>query len=339
MGDKSKIEWTEATWNPTVGCTHVSPGCDNCYAASLASGRLAGTPTYAGLASGGKFTGEVRLLPDRLGQPLRWRRPRVIFVNSMSDLFHDDIPNEYIARVFAVMHDAEQHTFQILTKRHARLRSLLNSEDFYGQFVGAVAELRAAEQRYANPNVRWPLPNVWLGVSVETQQWADIRVPALLDTPAAVRFLSCEPLLGPLRLSHGLYDWDELDQSYVCRDHGWPECSQSPACNRIDWVIAGGESGARARPMHPDWARTLRDQCAAAGVPYFFKQAGEFTWQVGGGYREPDLYVSRETGQALPDHEVPAVGDWQGLWRVGKREAGRELDGRTHDEYPAAVTP
>ncbi len=249
----SKIEWTDSTWSPVVGCTHVSPGCDQCYAAKLASGRLAHLPRYAGLAVDGKFTGEVRLVPEVLNQPLRWRRPRRVFVNSMSDLFHDAIPDEYIAQVFAMMAACSQHTFQVLTKRHGRLRSLLSDPGFQDMVIeewDALVE-EHGDRVAGRPGWNWyPLPNVWLGVSVEDQKWADIRIPALLATPAAVRFLSCEPLLGPIDLA-----------SYI-------------GGRLISWVIVGGESGPRARPMHPDWARSLRDQCTAAGVPFFFKQAG-----------------------------------------------------------------
>lgn len=184
MADHSGIEWTEATWNPVVGCTHVSAGCDHCYAAREASGRLSHLPLYAGLASGGKFTGEVRLVEERLEQPLRWRRPRRVFVNSMSDLFHEAVPGEFIAQVFVVMSMARQHTFQVLTKRHGRMRSLFNSDHFQELAGRAAFDLIQREKRKVGWT--WPLPNVWLGVSVEDQQWADLRVPALLGstTPA-----------------------------------------------------------------------------------------------------------------------------------------------------------
>jgi protein gp37 len=286
MGDKSKIEWTDATWNPVTGCTKVSPGCDHCYAERIVE-RFKGK---------GAFEVVVRS-EEKLYAPLKWRKPRRVFVNSMSDLFHDDVPDSFIARVFSVMARTPQHSYQLLTKRHARMRSLLNRKSFRDNLLDML------------PDAVWPLPNVWLGVSVEDQKWADIRIPALLNTPAAVRFLSCEPLLGSVDILH----------PYLVPG---PDC----ACERggsvcdptIDWVIAGGESGPGARPMHPDWARSLRDQCFAAGVPYFFKQWGEWAPMV------PGVAPGREI-RAYPGAIVQ---------RVGKHAAGRELDGSTHDGYP-----
>ena len=188
----------------------------------------------------------------------------------MSDLFHDDVSDTYIARVWAVMALAPQHTFQILTKRHGRMRSLLNSPDFYRQVRAALHVLHDVPELEAFGTERFPLPNVWVGVSVEDQRWADIRIPPLLDTPAAVRFLSCEPLLGPVSLHR-----------YI--PNGWGEGAlHNPTTGRlaslcrptVDWVIVGGESGRGARPMQADWARTLRDQCAGLEVAFFMKQAG-----------------------------------------------------------------
>jgi protein gp37 len=222
MGDKTGIEWTEATWNPVVGCTHISPGCDHCYAAREASGRLRGIPVYAGLAVGGRFTGEVRCLPERLDQPLRWRKPRRIFVNSMSDLFHQDVPADFICQVWEVMGQATQHTFQVLTKRPQRMAPMLAL------------------------NVPDPWPNVWAGTSIESDRYT-FRASYLRDTPAAKRWLSIEPLIGPL---------PSLDLT------------------GIDWVVVGGESGPGARPMDLDWARWIRDHCESAGVPFFMKQLG-----------------------------------------------------------------
>jgi protein gp37 len=246
MSDKTGIEWTDATWNPVTGCTKVSPGCDNCYAETLAE-RFRGTPGHYY-----EHGFDVQLRTDKLDQPLRWRRPRRVFVNSMSDLFHDDIPDDYIAQVFTVMAMADQHTFQVLTKRHGRMRSLLN-----GPLEGMVSQnLVAASDDDGVLSFDWPLPNVWLGVSAENQRWANTRINALVNTPAAVRFVSAEPLLGPI-------EYDEF-----------------PA---VDWVIVGGESGRGARPMDADWARSLRDQCAEVGVAFHFKQAGAVLAREWGG--------------------------------------------------------
>jgi protein gp37 len=302
MSDNSTIEWTDATWNPVTGCTKVSPGCDNCYAETFAE-RFRGT---AGHYFEQGF--DVVLRPDKLDQPLKWRKPRRIFVNSMSDLFHDDVSDEYIARVFAVMAATPQHTYQLLTKRHGRMRSLLNnlawrSSVFLRESVipGGARELPT-----------WPLPNLWLGVSVEDQKRADLRIPALIDTPAAVRWLSMEPLLGPV-------DLDRTDKDALV-DGG------------IDWVVVGGESGPGARPMHPQWARDLRDQCSAAEVPFFFKQWGE--WAPNGwraiGYLDPKR--ERLVGEPVDD-----LGHREVIQRMGKKAAGRVLDGRTWDEYPATA--
>lgn len=236
------------------------------------------------------------------------------FVNSMSDLFHDSVPDEFIAQVWGVMAWSPQHTFQVLTKRHARMRSLLSSRDFKSRVDDAWYDFG---RRYAmperrvdppkHPYDRWPLPNVWLGVSAENQQWAGIRIPALLDTPAVVRFVSAEPLLGPIRLG-----------AIPPLVGGVP---------KIDWLIVGGESGHGARPMNPDWARGLRDECEDAGVAFLFKQWGE--------------YAPRCT-LALCGHPCVCNGVARShpteMRRVGKKSAGRELDGRTWDQYPEKVT-
>jgi protein gp37 len=239
MSDGSSIEWTDATWNPIRGCTKLSPGCKHCYAETF-------TERFRGVAGHPFEQGfDLRLVPEALTLPLRWRAGRRVFVNSMSDLFHEAVPDEFIGRVFEVMARAPQHQFQVLTKRSARM-----------------AEVAA----------RLGVPaNVWMGVSVESEPYA-ARVNDLRRVRAEVRFLSVEPLLGPL---------PGLD------------------LRGIHWVIVGGESGPRARPMASEWARSVRDQCLAAGVPFFFKQ-------------------------------------WGG---VRKRLAGRVLDGRTWDEMPAHVRP
>lgn len=266
MSDKTGIEWTDATWNPVTGCTQVSPGCDNCYALTFAE-RFRGTP-------GHYFENgfDVQLRPDKLDLPLRWKKPRKVFVNSMSDLFHADVPTSHIVQVFAVMALAPQHTFQVLTKRHARMRSLLDSWDFW-RSVSFAATDRAGADIDLGPS----LPNVWLGVSVENQQWADIRIPALLGTPAAVRWLSCEPLLGHVDLFGPLQNGHRPSLTYWLT--GRPGVNPEDLLEigpKVDWVVVGGESGVHARPMHPQWARTIRDQCQQAGVPFLFKQWGNW---------------------------------------------------------------
>lgn len=305
MADGSKIEWTDATWNVVIGCTKVSPGCDHCYAITTAH-RFQEHPNeavaaaYAGTEAGGEWTGRVNLVEARMGLPLQWRRPRRIFVNAQSDLFHEQVPDEFIARVWAVMALAPWHTFQVLTKRHGRMRSLLNSEHFKDLVAVEMAGPLNPHPREAL-DLHWPRRNVWLGVSVEDQQRAALRVPALLETPAAVRWLSCEPLLGPVELR------DYLDKA--------------PG---VDWVVVGGESGPGARPMHHEWARMLRLQCWIHDVPFLFKQWGDWV---------PEEQMPEST-------VIPATfvrDDVTGSMRVGKRVAGRELDGRTWDEYPQEV--
>jgi protein gp37 len=311
VSDHSGIEWTDATWNPVTGCTKVSAGCDHCYAATFAE-RWRGVPGHH-FENGFDLT----LRPDKLTLPLSWRKPRRIFVNSMSDLFHADIPDAYIARVFAVMAATPQHTYQVLTKRPARMRALVSRGVLGGEGFPGMVEEAMAEFTHAGVE-RWPLPHVWLGVSVEDQHWTDIRVPALIDTPAAVRFLSCEPLLGPIDLSAWMPTGGARWQCVGChRFYGGPHRDACPDCGRvgywtgshtgnghphgqpIGWVIAGGESGHGARPMHPDWVRGLRDQTTTAGVPFLFKQWGGRTPKAGG--RELD---GRTWDQFPPRHQA-----------------------------------
>jgi protein gp37 len=265
----TKIEWTRGddgtsgvTWNPTSGCDKVSPGCDNCYALTMAHRLKAmgqakyqrdGDPRTSGPGFG------VSVHPDELSAPLRWRKPRRVFVDSMGDLFHDQVSDEFLARVWAVMAATPQHTYQILTKRHGRMRSLLSDHNF-GRSVYDASDYMLLSYKMGKHvsgtgmfGTNQALPNVWLGVSVEDKQRAAFRISALRETPAAVRFLSCEPLLGPL---------DELDLT------------------GIGWVIVGGESGSGARPMNLDWVRSIRDQCQAAGVAVFVKQLGS-VWAGG----------------------------------------------------------
>jgi len=286
MSEGTGIEWTDTTWNPVTGCTKVSAGCKNCYAEGVADRFWASQ--YAPVPNAEKegpaafrprrFT-DVQTHADRLDEPLRWRKPRKVFVNSMSDLFHDDVPDEFIDRVFAAMKEASpsvvrlggggfeqlppKHVFQILTKRPERMRDYIRG--------------RAHERIGAS--LCWPLSCVWLGVSCENQQAADERIPLLLQTPAAVRFLSCEPLLlGPLNLSSALFTQPPPPPT---EDDGeGPEAGglwsgPSPLGERgVSWVIAGGESGPGARPCDVAWIRSIVEQCKAAGVPCFVKQLG-----------------------------------------------------------------
>jgi protein gp37 len=279
VSDKTLISWTDASWPVVAGCDHVSPGCDNCYAAKLTGGRLRHLPAYAGLAGHGRFNGQIRLLPDRLDWPLRWRKPRKVFVSDMADLFHADVPDEYIARVWAVMTVAYWHTFQVLTKRHARMRSLLRSRSFAALYLHEYEKLSdqlyRENRRWADHfdmwERRWPLPNVWLGVSVEDQKRAELRIHHLLGTPAAIRFISAEPLLGPVNLKAAVFMMGSerghgLTASYV---HAGGCCRRF---HGLDWVIAGGESGPGHRPMDVAWVESLARQCQAAEVPIWVKQ-------------------------------------------------------------------
>ena len=339
MADGSTIEWTDATWNPVTGCSVVSPGCTNCYAMRLAGTRLKQHPSRAGLTvdtkAGPVWTGQVRLNEAWLDQPLRWRRPRRIFVCAHGDLFHESAPDAWIDRVFAVMALAPQHTFQVLTKRAARMREYLLEVIEDGNLginrFGAAA-LATGLCGPAGPRPSWPLPNVWLGVSVEDQTRADERIPLLLDTPAAIRFISAEPLLGPINLAPK-DKIVELISPWYTKDAFDPTGSQ-PICDRatwlfpnVNWVIAGGESGPGARPMHPDWARSLRDQCRAAGVPFFFKQWGAWDWIEDRTFDE----AAKAAGKRPFEHHSCG----RTAVRKGNRLAGRLLDGREWNEFPA----
>jgi protein gp37 len=348
MGDGTKISWSEATWNPVVGCSVASPGCDNCYAAREAAGRLRGVPAYAGLAMRepgrpAEFTGEVRCLPERLDQPLRWRRPRRIFVNSMSDLFHPKVPDEFIAKVFQVMAQAQHHTFQVLTKRPQRMAAWVgNVMRHESGYVTHNGEMYGAEYGRGHwepgrgiviTSGAWPLPNVWLGTSVENQRYADLRIPHLLRTHAAVRWLSCEPLLGSIDLDAWLPKVNACQADlHVDAVRAVVHAAARRMGPTVDWIVVGGESGPGARPMHPDWARSLRDQSVAAGVPYHFKQHGEWVAPgLGSGVFYEELpSAARATYQLVPHPPNGPVA----MLRVGKKTAGRVLDGRVWDEYP-----
>ena len=329
MADNTAIEWCDATWQPITGCSVVSPGCTNCYAMRLAGTRLQHHWSRKGLTrdtrAGPVWTGEVRFNEEWLDQPLKWRRPRRIFVCAHGDLFAEAVPDEWIDRVFAVMALAPQHTFLVLTKRAERMRDYLADASTRTRIEKAAWRIRNPGYGPAYDHGRLyvfvPLPNVWLGVSVEDQARADERIPLLLATPAAKRFLSCEPLLGPVRLRN-LYPISDDDDPNPIID--------TPA---LDWVIAGGESGPGARPMHPDWARSLRDQCAAAGVAFFFKQWGEWGWAPDNLNFEQALRWNATQVRGGSPYEFHSSGHT--AFKLGKAAAGRRLDGRAHDEFPA----
>jgi protein gp37 len=312
---KSPIEWTDVTWNPVRGCSRVSEGCRKCYAERVAarfskddlSNNNAGDQPFYGFAiqteSGPRWTGKVELIESKLEEPLHWKKPRRVFVNSMSDLFHESLPDWAIDRVFAVMALCPRHSFQVLTKRAERMLAYFAPGKFRDCLVASAASaFSTSVSPFALPSEAifdarrvargekwqinaWPLPNVWLGVSVEDQATADERIPLLLQTPAAVRFVSYEPALGPVNLTpylgHRTYrckcGWHETQLDLTPEGRDWrclkcfSTCQEFPA---LDWLICGGESGPCARPFDLAWARSARDQCKAANVPFFLKQLG-----------------------------------------------------------------
>lgn len=255
MSDKSGIEWTEATWNCITGCTKVSQGCKHCYA-EREWPRLAAPRAKPNIYTGRAFT-DVKCHPEKLDIPLRWTKPRRIFVNSMSDLFHESVPDEFIAKVFAVMARSSHHIFQVLTKRPGRMQTLLSSDLFIGAIIEASQSVETCAMEWLP---FWPLPNVWLGVSVEDQSSADERIPLLLKTPAAVRWISAEPLIEPVTIF-------SLDGPVDVH-----EGSASP----LHWIVVGGESGPKARPFVLGWGKDIVRQCQDAGVPVFVKQVGSY---------------------------------------------------------------
>ncbi|XTZ13874.1 DUF5131 family protein [Micromonospora echinospora] len=468
------IGWTDETWNFLLGCERVSKGCDGCYAITTANIRKSNpnpkiAAAYQGLAArtGGRldWTGRIRVLEDRLRKPLSWRKPKRIFVNSMSDLFHADVPVGIIAEAFAVMALTPRHHYQVLTKRHGRMRSVLSSDSFrvaVESWINKLADdptvrlsrderrrVQAAESSGAPPWV-WPLPNVWVGVSVEDQATADLRIPALLDTPAAVRWISAEPLLGPVDLTAWMpprtpidpadapaswADWtwpdwvpvkarEQIESSWSKRVgrgpaswladahaqgapafgqqwttprgmrppgspdgrhtgryiHAWNNIGRLALPNEemgytsfgcsaraqtgLHWVVVGGETGPGARPMHPDWARSLRDQCrASAGTTFFFKQWGDHlpvpvesdpNFASGRVFNDPRggrraAIIRERSTKAFHGGTVRPMraGDVNGFGRmldddtiavrVGQKKAGNVLDGEVIEEYPALL--
>ncbi len=364
MSTGTQIEWATDTWNPIVGCSPTSRGCKNCYAmpiaARLGANRL--TPHYAGTAKvvNGRavFTGHVARAPESvLLRPLKQRSPRRIFVNSMGDLFHENVPDDWIDQVMAVMALAPQHTFLVLTKRAARMRAYFANRSSGDPWAEAADQLADMLGLHDHPSVLepsdLPLLNVWLGVSVEDQKTADERVPDLLNTIAALRWVSAEPLLGPVDLTRiclvptkpgsdraGIHI-DALRGRYVesglAYTGDWDVDGEPPpdsARLRLQGVVSGGESGSNGRTHHPAWHTSLRDQCAAAGTAYDFKQWGRWAplEQVNG--RRDWMIVTRDGDADIPDDRWPDedLGECA-MAPIGKRNAGRLLDGRIHDGF------
>lgn len=342
MADKSKIQWCDATINPCYGCTPISPACDNCYAARMAD-RMAHNVSvcqyYEGLTDrDGRWTGRVNLFPGQMAQALRWRHPRRIFLGSMTDLFHENVPDEFLDQIFACVALAPRHKFLVLTKRPERMRRYFTrfsrrhhtqvleraAMGMFGEDAANAAGNALDGVLAEGHNVGWPMQNLWLGVTAEDQQRADARIPILLDTPAAKRFVSVEPMLGPVDL------WPMLI----------PHMNHGEDRDALSWVIVGGESGPHARPMHPAWVRSLRDQCQAAGVPFFFKQWGEWAPTREAPYDKAEPHRIGEHGRDTTnlDNCTPDMGNEVYVYRIGKRRAGRVIDGRTHDEFPETLS-
>ena len=404
----TKIQWATKVWNPVTGCTKVSEGCRNCYAERMAN-RLRGR---CGYPADDPF--QVTLHPEKLNEPLKWRKPSRIFVCSMGDLFHPDIPDEYISKVWDAMWAAQQHIFLILTKRPERMLAFIRENAYAKHFGwednervpfkpgdlihiddlwmrdmcgwtasgkcdcngGYICDYPADEhsgqcehgnrfclsrecpiacdnppkevlkendlegqyeidkegysidcewmQLHTRPKDAYA-DNVWLGVTAENQEMADLRIPILLQIPAAVRFVSVEPLLGPVDLRH--IQTSEVEIDSLTGDHGVVRPLAGRSDNKLSWVIVGGESGPNARPMHPDWVRSLREQCQAAGVPYFFKQWGEWVHES----QAPDILANYN-----PEFFFDRVSS-KGFARVGKKIARDLLDGKQYHEFPEAT--
>ncbi len=301
----TKIEWADKVWNPTTGCSKISAGCANCYAEKIAN-RFWGER---------KFT-DIKCHPERLEQPLKWRKPQRIFVNSMSDPFHEDVPFEFIDKVFVTMSEARRQTFIILTKRPERMKQYINSDRPNHKRIG---------YSQFGEKINWPLKNVWLGVSVENQE-QDWRIKYLLETLAAVRFVSVEPMLGLVDVKKYLWSKQQVNGTLFNAPisvSGY-DLAKLVGLNGLDWVICGGETGPGARPMSPKWVRCLKDQCVEAGVPFFFKSWGEWLQEV----QAPDN---------LADYDPEVF--WEqcgpnGFARVGKKAAGALLDGQEWQQFP-----
>lgn len=347
MGSTSRIEWTDATWNPVTGCSKISPGCANCYAESM-SHRFG----WTGLPwTNSNAPENVRCHPDRLEEPLRWRKPRRVFVCSMGDLFHEQVPDVFLLHVFDTMRQCPRHTFLLLTKRPERMRDFCSRLRFASEGSGRIWLADHAEgpgYRLMGGRGCTSMTWVWPMVTAENQEEADRRIPFLLDTPAAVHGVSVEPMLSAMDLTPYLYGVEDHGVD-LSRDPG----SKVGGCvgyrPGLDWVICGGESGLGARPMHPDWVKSLREQCVKTGVRFFFKQWGE--WRSDSDMQRENPGQVFATGNNWGTLNIrgdwfPLTTTWNGrqfdpwhdyecaMVRVGKKRAGRLLDGRVWDQYP-----
>ncbi len=340
------ISWTDVTWNPIRGCSKVSPGCRNCYAEVVAARFSGPGQPYEHVADAGGWNRLVLPVPPRddgthaLTDPLRWRRPRMVFVNSMSDLFHETLDDAVIDVIVAVMALAGRHTFQVLTKRADRMSRYthaLSSRDGILRLERAARSLGYSLMFDGAPLFSWPLPNVWWGVSVESQE-QDERVVHLMDTLAAVRFVSAEPLLAPLDFEHDT----EVGILSHLKSYRFDDGPMGSPSAKVDWVIVGGESGPLARPMHPSWVRAIRDQCVAAGTAFHFKQWGEWApiFESDADYAakrkaHDRIVTSRMQRFLLEDASGKATGCY--FERVGKKRAGHLLDGVEWQQFPARM--
>ena len=337
MADGTHINWTDATWNVITGCDVLSPGCTNCYAMRLAGTRLKHHPSRMGLTTptktGPVWNGEARFNEQWLDQPLRWQKPRMVFVCAHGDLFYENVPDEWIEKVFSVMLSCPQHTFQVLTKRTSRMREFIESVD------------ADTLNEFGRP-IEWPTKNIWLGFSAEDQKHFDERWSHVEELARAgwTTWCSAEPLLGPIDIGEALHD-----SGCPLVDADWPtdlaRICNCPGEPHLRWVVAGGESAQNkpGRPMHPDWPRKLRDDCVAAGVPFNFKQWGDWL-------PVPESVMPARPQMVRPGDAMTATdgrvhilgplmdcrfeGEATAMRRVGAKKAGRLLDGRTWDEFP-----
>ncbi|HAN19652.1 MAG: hypothetical protein A2X13_14570 [Bacteroidetes bacterium GWC2_33_15] len=308
----TKIEWTNETWNPIIGCSKISEGCKNCYAEKMAN-RLAymaikqsnsdflninGIGAYTLVTLDGKWNGKTKLVPSAFKKPLEWKKPRMIFICSMGDLFHEYVPFEWIDAVFAITQKCMHHTFQVLTKRPERMLEYFKSRGITNPYL-----------------------NVWLGVTTENKEEANKRIPVLLNIPAAIRFVSVEPMLSNIQLSGYT---DEGYENLLTGDVFCEGMNEPTKRNKIDWVICGGESGTNARPMHPDWVESLQNQCKETNTPFFFKSWGEWA----------HIHVLLCNAKGIKGKKWYNIDPETALCKIGKSKTGNLIDGKEYKQFP-----